>query len=120
VLSATILLLLTFNSLVRSRFSEITYFILGLYVAYSFLLYAFTHWVGVSRAAGLTALSGDPSDVFAARQWGLVPGFRITLLTAILLLSVGVPLGHGEVDFSFRHVLMGPTMLLVINYMTAI
>jgi signal transduction histidine kinase len=141
LLSAAILLLLAFDPLARSRFSELTYLILGLYVVYSFLLYASTRWwhsivsetvepwIDVGWAAALTALSGDPSGVFAvfsffavliaAFQWGLVSGFRITLLAAILLLSVGVALGHGEADFSIRHVLMGPTMLLVIGYMTA-
>jgi len=141
VLSATILLLLAFDPLARSRFSEVTYLVLSFYVIYSLLLYASTRWwysivpetvepwVDVVWAAGLTALSGDPSGVFAvfsffailiaAFQWGLVPGLRMTLLAAILLLSIGIALGHGEADFSFSHVLMGPVTLLVIGYMTA-
>jgi len=141
VLTATILLLLAFDPQARSRLPEVTYLVLGLYVIYSLVLYASTRWwysllpgrvepwLDVIWATGLTALSGDPSGVFvvfsffailiAAFQWGLAPGLQITLLAAILLLSIGVALGHGEADFSFSHVLLGPVKLLVIGYMTA-
>jgi signal transduction histidine kinase len=141
VLSTAVLLLLAFDPLARSRFSQTTYFILGLYVIYSFLLYAATRWghsivpgriepwVDVGWAVALTAMSGEPSGVFvefaffailiAAFQWGLAPGVRITLVAAILLLSVGVALGHADADFSFQHVLTGPASLVVLGYMTA-
>ena len=77
VLSTAVLLLLAFDPLTRSRFSEVTYLILGFYVLYSLLLYACTRWwhsilpetiepwVDVGWAVGLTALSGDLSGVFA-------------------------------------------------------
>ena len=141
VLSTAVLLLLAFDPLERSRFSEVTYLILGLYVIYSFLLYTTTRcwhsivpatmepWVDVGWAVGLTALSGDPSGVFAefalfailiaAFQWGLAPGVRITLVAAILLFSVGVAVGHGDAGFSFPHVLTGPASLVVLGYMAA-
>jgi signal transduction histidine kinase len=141
VLSIAVLLILALDPLARSRFSEITYLILGLYVVYSILLYTATRWwhpivpgtvepwVDVGWAVGLTALSGDPSGVFAefsffamlitAFQWGLAPGFRIALVAAILLLSVGITLGQGDSAFSFQDVLMAPASLVVLGYMTA-
>jgi hypothetical protein len=140
-LSRVVLLLLVFDPLDRFYLSETTSPNLGLYVFYSLVLYASTHrWhplvpgmvdprVDVGRGVGLMALSGDPSGIFvvcsffaiiiAAFQCGLFPSFRITLLAAILLLSVEVVLGHDEADFSFQHVLMGPVSLLVISYMIA-
>jgi len=141
VLSIATLTLLAFDSLAQSRFSDITYLILGLYVVYSSSLYASIRWrhvfmpeavepwVDVGWAVGLTALSGDLSGVFpvfslfailiAAFQWGFVSGFRITLLAATLLLSIGILLGHSGADFSFRHVLIGPASLLVLGYVIA-
>jgi signal transduction histidine kinase len=141
VLSIAVLLLLAFDPLARSRFPEVIDLVLGLYVTYSLLLYTATRWshsivpetiepwVDVGWAVGLTALSGDPSGVFAefaffailiaAFQWGFAPGVRITLVAAILLLSVRVAFGHGDSDFSFQHVLMGPASLVVLGYLTA-
>jgi signal transduction histidine kinase len=141
VLSSAILLLLVFDPQAQSRLSEATYLILGLYVIYSVLLYAATRWwhsivpagvepwLDVGWAVVLTAMSGEASGVFvefsffailiAAFQWGLAPGFRITLVAAILLLSVGVALGYAAADFSFQHVLTGPASLVVLGYITA-
>ena len=141
VLSTAVLVILALDPLARTRFSGVTYLILGLYVAYSISLYTAARWwqpflpapvepwLDVSWAVGLTALSGDPSGVFgefsffailiAAFQWGLAPGFRIALVAAILLLSVGIALGHGASDVGFRHVLVGPASLVVLGYMTA-
>jgi signal transduction histidine kinase len=141
VLSTAVLAILALDPLARTRFSGVTYLILGFYVAYSMFLYSAARWrqpllpapvepwLDVGWAVGLTALSGDPSGVFAefsffailiaALQWGLAPGFRIALVAAILLLSVGIALGHGDADVGFRHVLAGPASLVVLGYMTA-
>lgn len=74
--STAVLLLLAFDLLAQSRFSQATYLILGLYVIYSFLLYAATYWrhsivpgglepwVDIGWAVGLTAMSGEPSGIF--------------------------------------------------------
>ena len=141
VLSIAVLLILALDPPARMRFSEVTHLILGLYVAYSILLYTAARWwqpllpatvepwLDVGWAIGLSALSGDPSGVcaevsffailIAAFHWGLAPGFRMALVSAILLLSVGIALGHGDADVGFRHVLVGPASLVVLGYMTA-
>jgi signal transduction histidine kinase len=141
ILAISVLLILTLDSLARTRFYEVTYLILGFYVTYSVLLYMAARlwrpilpggvepWLDVGWAVGLMAVSSGPTGMFdtfsffailiAAFQRGLAPGFRIALVAAMLVLSVGIALGPGHPDLGFRHVLVGPASLVVLGYMTA-
>jgi signal transduction histidine kinase len=141
ILAVSALLILALDSLARPRFNGVIYLILGLYVAYSAVLYGVTRWrhsilprtiepwVDVGWSVGLMVLSTDLSGIFAAFsflailiaafQWGFAPGFRIALVAAILVLSVGIAHGLGRSDVGFHHVLMGPASLAVLGYMIA-
>ena len=141
VLAIAVLFILALDPLARTGFSEVIYLILGLYVTYSALLYMAARWwrpilpgvvepwVDVGWTVGLMAFSSHPTGVFApfsffailvaAFRGGLAPGFRIAIVAAIVVLSVGVALGHGGPDVGFPHVLVGSASLVILGYMTA-
>ena len=74
-------------------------------------------WFDVVWAVTLTVLSNDRRDIVAgflfctilvtAFQWRLAPGFRLTRVVAMLILSVGMVLGYSSGDAGTRYVLMG-------------
>ena len=141
VLALAVLLAMVFDPVARAGIPWISHPVLGLYVAYSVLLYTATRWghpilpatvepwLDVGWAVGLTVLSSDPGGIFAgflvfamfiaACQWGLTPGLRIALVVALLTLSLGIARWYGDSDAGIRHVLMSSAAIGVLGYMTA-
>jgi signal transduction histidine kinase len=132
--SALFILMLDFTG------PKVTHVALGLYTAYSFVIYVLSirrsallpqrilHWVDLVWYMPLIALTGGSNSMFfffmffsilvASFGWGFIEGVRMTLVSASLFTIVSV-LFLTDNTFELNRFLLRPTSLLALGYMIA-
>ena len=118
-----------------------TYLALTGYVIYSGVIYIlairhsriltgkFLHWLDVAWYLALVAVSSGTNSIFffffffailvASFGWGFSEGLRVTIVSAVLVTSVGYATGPSHPELQLDRLLLRPIQLLVLGYMIA-
>jgi len=119
-----------------------TYATLGLFFAYSVILYmlarrwrdsspllSMAHWVDTGWYGVLIGLSSGTNSTFffffffailvASFQWGFASGFGVTLVAVVLFMTIGLMMAPPELTFEHNRFLLRLVSLLVFGYMMA-
>ena len=121
------------------RPAKLTYTVLACYTIYSVAILflsvrrrdlipaRYMHWFDMVWYLGLMALSSSTSSIFfsffffailvASFGWGYTAGLRLTLVSAILILVVGLLSTPREPGFDMYRLLLRPIQLLILGYL---
>ena len=143
VLAVSALLITVIDPSEPDRLVALTYLALGLYTAYSLVLYAgarrlaaleatvgrWGHWADVAWYTLLIALSSGTSSIFfffyffaimvASFRHGYGPGLRVVGVSVALFTVVGLITAPRGPDFELNRFLLRPVYLGVLGYMMA-
>jgi signal transduction histidine kinase len=142
-LATSALLAIAIDPSEPDRYATLTYTALGLYVAYSAVVYIlarhprpfwirlrhWTHWLDVAWYSVLIALSSGTNSIFffgflfaaltASLRGGFWPGMQVTVVSAVIFAIVGVAVAPSVASVELNRLLLRPVFLLVLGYMMA-
>ena len=139
MLAAAALLVVFIDPSEPDRYVRLTYMVLALYTIYSaaILLLSirrrdliparYMHWFDMVWYLGLMALSSGTSSIFfsffffailvASFGWGYRAGLQLTLVSAVLVLIVGVLSVPRGSEFDLYRLLLRPIQLVILGYL---
>jgi signal transduction histidine kinase len=142
-LATSALLAIAIDPSEPDRYATLTYTALGLYVAYSGVVYIlarhprpfwmrlrhWTPWLDVAWYSALIALSSGTNSIFffgflfaaltASLRGGFWPGLQVTVASAVIFTVVGVAVAPSVSSVELNRLMLRPVFLLVLGYMMA-
>jgi len=143
VLAVSALVIIALDPSELNDLAAITSATLGLYAAYSLLVYLapertspimewivrWAHWVDIAWYVLLISLSRGTSSIFffffffailvGSFRWGFATGLRVTLVSAFLFTTIGYLTAPRGSEFELNRFLLRPIYLIVLGYMIA-
>jgi signal transduction histidine kinase len=139
ILAATALAVVFFDPSEPGRYVKPTYTVLALYTIYSGIVLSlslrrsdliptqFMHWFDMVWYLALVSLSSGTSSIFvnffffailvASFGWGYKAGLRLTVVSTVLLIVVGILTALRGPEFELNRLILRPIQLLVLGFL---